>query len=219
MKNPESPVHRFGSAPRPWPAGRSCLPAQAPLLGAGDHPASVRTPAELGSPGMHLWPAVLRGPGDSAPNPLRTAARLFRQLPPRLPAQGGNTLPAGCQRRKCDASARSTSLPSLALLLDVSVPATVSRAPCLASGACRAATHRPPPLVAQPCSVASSIVWACPTPPACASSATPFGFPLRPRSPSTVGRLEVSQIQATCVRTCMGSLTPGGPSPSRITTC
>src|SRR5216683_5392171 len=77
---------------------------------------------------------------------------------------------------------------------------------------------RPPPLVAQPCSVASSIVWACPTPPACASSATPFGFPLRPRSPSTVGRLEVSQIQATCVRTCMGSLTPGGPSPSRITT-
>src|SRR5216684_1648143 len=123
--------------------GRSCLPAQAPLLGAGDHPASVRTPAELGSPGMHLWPAVLRGPGDSAPIPPRTAARLFRQLPPRLPAQGGNTLPAGCQRRKCDASARSTSLPSLALLLDVSVPAPVSRAPGLASGACHAVANSP----------------------------------------------------------------------------
>src|SRR5713101_2138359 len=143
MKNPESPVHRFGSVPLPWPAGRSCLPAQAPLLGAGDHPASVHTPAELASLDMHLWPAVLRGPGDCSPIPPRTAASLFRQLPATPPAQGGSTLPAECQRHKCDASARSTSLPSLALPLDVSAPAPVSRVPGLASGACRAAANFP----------------------------------------------------------------------------
>jgi hypothetical protein len=40
----------------------------------------------------------------------------------------------------------------------------------------------------------------------------PFGFPLRPTSPLTVGRSEVSQIQAKCFRTCMGSLTPGAPA-------
>ncbi len=40
----------------------------------------------------------------------------------------------------------------------------------------------------------------------------PFGFPLRPTSPSTVGRLEVAQIQARCFRTCVGSQTPGAPA-------
>src|SRR5438128_1514158 len=40
----------------------------------------------------------------------------------------------------------------------------------------------------------------------------PFGFPLRPTSPLTVGRSEVSQIQARCFRTCMGSQTPGAPA-------
>src|SRR5713101_7380497 len=77
---------------------------------------------------------------------------------------------------------------------------------------------RPPPLVAQPCSGASSTLRACPTPPACSSSAMPFGFPLRPTSPLTVGRLEVSQIQAKCFRTCMGVSDPGCPSPSRLST-
>src|SRR5229473_6057756 len=71
---------------------------------------------------------------------------------------------------------------------------------------------RPPPPVAQLCSVASSTLRACPTPPTCSSSAMPFDFPLRPTSSSTVGRLEVSQIQAKCFRTCMGSQTPGAPA-------
>src|SRR5207249_7891358 len=110
---------------------------------------------------------------------------------------------------------------SLALLLDVSAPAPVSRVSGPVSGACRAAANsprpgpfspRPPPLVAQPCSVASSTLRACPTPLACSSSAMPFGFPRRPTSPLTVGRLEVSQIQAKCFRTCMGPQTPGAPA-------
>jgi len=141
-KNRESPVRRFGSVPLPWPAGRFCLPAQAPLSGADDHPASVHTPAELGSLDRHPWPAVLRGPGDWLPGPPHTAARLLRQLLERPPAQGGSTPPARCQRSKCGA-ARSTSLPSLALLLDVSAPAPVSRVPGPVSGACRAAANSP----------------------------------------------------------------------------
>src|SRR6266581_8093451 len=72
---------------------------------------------------------------------------------------------------------------------------------------------RPPPLVAQPCSVASSIVWACPTPPACSSSATPFGFPLRPQIAFDRGEAGGLPDSSNVCPHMHGVSDPGWPQP------